>query len=180
MRINYSPTSNETGSQLLAMHPASRIHIVLPGPTDQRPVAAPVWARKTRFKPASRACITYPGAQWTARPTLTLRLRAFALKTRMQEAMHPYRRRWHGHTMHAGPMRAELKMLRTPRGGVRSAWPRNYYCAVARGALGRRSPATGTVARPWADLARGHLGRSALKLGGAWDGLFSTGTVLEP
>ena len=39
-------------------------------------VAAPVRARSTGFKPKDRIRMTNSGAQWTARPTLTLRLRA--------------------------------------------------------------------------------------------------------
>gem|GEM_PF-4334314 len=35
--------------------------------------------------------MTYPGAQWTARPTLTVHLRAFALKKRTREAMRLYK-----------------------------------------------------------------------------------------
>ena len=34
-----------------------------------------------------------------------------------------------------------------------------------------------TPARLWAGLARGHLGRSALNVDGAWQGLFSTRMV---
>jgi len=48
----------------------------------------------------------------------------------------------------------------------------------ARGHLGRRSSATGTVGRR-GRLERGHPGRSVIKAGGAWQGLISGGTVPE-
>jgi len=48
--------------------------------TGQRLVAALVRARRAVFQPRSPVCITNPGAQWTARPTLTLRLCASTIK----------------------------------------------------------------------------------------------------
>jgi hypothetical protein len=67
-----------------------------------------------------------------------VRVRTFALKKRTHEAMRLYKHN------------KIFRRRHRPR-GARSVWPRNYYCAVARGHLGRRSSATGTVARPWAD-----------------------------
>jgi len=53
-------------------------------------------------------------------------------------------------------------------------------CCQVRGHLGRSAFCDRDGGAPLGGLERGHPGRSALKLGGAWDGLFSTGTVLEP
>ena len=82
--------------------------------------------------------------------------------------------------MHAGPKCPQLRMAGTHRQrcpvgvavqlllcyGTRRSWPYAFRDRDGGAPLG--------------GLERGHLGRSALKLGGAWDGLFSTGTVLEP
>ena len=48
--------------------------------TDQQLVAALVRARKTRFKPESRSCMSIPGGQRTWRTTNSLPFRAHALK----------------------------------------------------------------------------------------------------
>ena len=46
----------------------------------QMSVAAPVRARTVGFRLRRRVCTTHPGAQWTARPTNSLRLCASAVK----------------------------------------------------------------------------------------------------
>ena len=58
-----------------ALHPArtkprTQMRGFYCAPSAAPSVAAPVRARKTRFKPGSRVCTTHTGAQWTARPTL--------------------------------------------------------------------------------------------------------------
>ena len=75
------------------------------------------------------------------------------------------------------PMQQKFFWVGTHHRDVRSVWPCNCYCAVARGALGRGSFCDRGGRAPLGGLARGQLGRSALKVGGACQGLFSTRSV---
>jgi hypothetical protein len=54
--------------------------VLCPPDIFRRLVAAPVRARKTGFKPKDRVRTSNSGAQWTARPTLTLRVNISAVK----------------------------------------------------------------------------------------------------
>gem|GEM_PF-3190453 len=58
---------------------------VFPAPTDYWLVAAPVRARKTRFKPKSQVCTTKRGVQRTARPTNSLRFYCEGLEEKFLE-----------------------------------------------------------------------------------------------
>jgi len=59
--------------------------VLCPPDIFRRLVAPPVKARKTRFKPGSHACMTYPGAQWTARLTDSLRFYCEGLEEKFLE-----------------------------------------------------------------------------------------------
>jgi len=54
-------------------------------PGGARAVAAPVRARKTRFKPIGWASASGSGAQWTARPTDSLRFYCEGLEEKFLE-----------------------------------------------------------------------------------------------
>gem|GEM_PF-6101901 len=88
---------------------------VFPAPTDYWLVAAPVRARVIKIQADRLGQCEQLRRPVDCAPYPTLRLSVFALKMRTHEAMRPYRRRRHGHTTHAGPMCARLKMAGTPR-----------------------------------------------------------------